>query len=130
VLASKLVGNFFHVADLAQRASRGRDHNFSRRRQRRETLALPDEDAQAELILELADLFADPRLRCVESHRSLRHVETVIDDRAQIFELLEIHCVYNSISDIVPHYMTNHRAACERASSHGAGAHCPSDESA
>jgi hypothetical protein len=41
----------------------------------------------------LPDLFADPRLRCIKRFGRVGHVETVVDHRAKISNLLEIHGV-------------------------------------
>ena len=47
VLAAELVGDALQVGDLAQRAPRGGDDDLAGRRQRREALALADEDRAA-----------------------------------------------------------------------------------
>ena len=94
VLAAELVGDALQVVDLPHRAARGGDHDFARGRQRCQTLALAHEDREAELVLELADLLADARLRREERFRGVGDVEAVIDDRAQVLQLLQIHC-YN-----------------------------------
>jgi len=52
---------------------------------------LPHENSQAELILELPNLFTDSRLRCVERLGGVGNVEPVVDDRAEIAKLLEVH---------------------------------------
>ncbi len=90
ILAAKLVCDPLQVADLDERATRGRDDDRAGRRKLGEPLALADEDFDAELVLELADLLADSRLRRVERFRGVRDVEAVIDDRAEVFELLEV----------------------------------------
>ena len=79
------------VVDLAQRAARGGDDVVAGGRQRREALALAHEHAQPELVLELADLLADAGLRRVQRLGGVGHVEAVVDDRAEVFQLLEVH---------------------------------------
>jgi hypothetical protein len=64
------------ASDLAGRGQRG------------EPLALPYEDLEAELVLHLPDLLADARLRGVQGLRGVGHVHAVIDDRAQVLDLL------------------------------------------
>ena len=72
ILAAEFVGDALQVADLAQRAPRGRDDDFAGRRQRRQPLALAHENAQAELVLELSNLLADAGLRGVTALRPHR----------------------------------------------------------
>ena len=75
-------------------------------RERREPLALAHEDRQAELVLELADLLADAGLRREERLGGVGDVETVIDDGAQVLELLEVHGRYNLNDDFCDNYIT------------------------
>ena len=88
----------FRLLDFAQRAARGGDHRFAGGRERGEALALPHEDADAELVLELANLFADAGLRREQSLRRVGHVEAVVDDRAKIAQLLQVQGVITSMS--------------------------------
>ena len=62
---------------------------FAGRRQRR-ALALPNEHPQPKLVFELADLLADARLRRIERLGRVRDIESVVDDRAEVSELLEV----------------------------------------
>ena len=82
-----------NVRDLAQRPARRRDDDFARRRQRGEPLALAHEHRQPELVLELADLLADAGLRREQRFGRVGHVEAVVDDRAHVLELLQVHRV-------------------------------------
>ena len=93
VLAAKLVGHALEIGDFAQRAPRGGDHDLAGGRERREPLALAHENRHTELVLELTDLLADAGLRRKQRFGGVGHVEAVIDDGAQIFELLEVHGV-------------------------------------
>ena len=90
VLAPEFVADALQVADFAQRAARGRDDDFAGRRERGEPLALAHEDPHAELVLELPDLLADAGLRREQRLRRVGHVEAVIDDRAEVAELLQV----------------------------------------
>ena len=89
----ELGADALQVADFAQRAPCGRDDGIAGRRERGEPLALPDEHADAELVLELPDLLADAGLRRVQRLRGVRHVEAVVDDRAEIAELLQVQAI-------------------------------------
>jgi len=91
VLATELIGDALHVGNLAERPSRRCDDDFTRRRKRCQTFALANEDAQTELVLELPNLLADAGLRRIQRDRSVGNVQPVVDDRAQIFELLQVH---------------------------------------
>ena len=91
ILAAELVGDALQVRDLPQRAPRGCHDHFAGGRQRRQPLALPHEDAQAELVFELPDLLADAGLRRIERLGGVGDVESVVDDRAEVAELLEVH---------------------------------------
>ncbi len=62
VLGAELVGDALEVADFPQRPPRCRNDDFTRRRERRQALALAYEYAQAELVLELPHLLADAGL--------------------------------------------------------------------
>ncbi len=93
VLAAEFVGDALQVGDFAQRAARGGDHDLAGRRERRQALALAHEDRQAELVLELPDLLADAGLRREQRFRRHGYVEPVVDHRAEIFDLLEVHGV-------------------------------------
>ena len=91
VLGFEFGADALQIVELLQRAA-GRGHDdFSACGQRGEPLALADEDWHAELVLELPDLFADPRLRGEQRIGGDRDVQAVIDDGAQIADLLEIH---------------------------------------
>jgi hypothetical protein len=79
------------VAELPQRPARDGDDRLAGWREGGEPLPLPEEDAHADLVLELPDLLADARLRGVQRGGGVRDVEAVIDDGAQIAELLEVH---------------------------------------
>ena len=63
VLAAEFVGDALQVGEFAQRAARGRDHDYAGRRERGQALALAHEYRQAEFVLELPDLLADAGLR-------------------------------------------------------------------
>ena len=91
ILAAEFLRDALQVVDLAQRAARGGDDVGTRGRQRRQALALANEDSQPQLVLELADLLADSRLRGTQCLGCARHVETVVDDRAEVLQLLEVH---------------------------------------
>jgi len=78
------------VLDLLQRAARRGDHRLAGRRDRRDAFARPHENTDAELVFQLADLLADPGLRREQRGSRVRHVEPVIDDGAQIAQLLEV----------------------------------------
>ena len=72
VLALEFGADAPQVLDLAQRPARGGDHRRTRRRERRQPLAVADEHRHAELVLELPHLFADPRLRREQRQRRRR----------------------------------------------------------
>ena len=97
VLAPELGADAFQVAELAQRAPRGRDDGLARGRERGEPLALAHEHAHAELVLELPDLLADPRLRGVQCLGCVGYVEPVVDDRAEVAKLLQVHGGLNAL---------------------------------
>src|SRR6185312_1815262 len=91
IFAPKLVGNALEVADLAQRAARDGDDDFAGWRQRREALSLAHENAQAELVFELSNLLADARLGRVKRFGRVGDVEAVVDDGAEVLQLLKVH---------------------------------------
>ena len=82
----------FEIVEFLQRAPRGRDDHLAARGQRGQPLALPYEDRYSEFVLELPDLLADAGLRSKQRVGSHRHVEPMIDDGAEITELLKVHC--------------------------------------
>ena len=90
VLVPELGSHAADVLDLPQRAARGGDHRFAGRRDRRDALAGANEDADAELVLELAHLLAHARLRREQRCGGVRHVEAVVGDRAEIAQLLKV----------------------------------------
>ena len=91
ILVVELGADPLQIADFTQRAAGGRHDRFAGRRERRQPLALADEHLHAKLVLELANLFADARLRGVQCLGGVGHVEPVIDDRAEIAQLLQVH---------------------------------------
>ena len=91
VFGPELVGNALQVRNFPQRPPCGRYHHFAGRSQRCQPLALPHEHPQAKLILELPNLFADTGLRRIERLSGVGNVEPVVDDRAEIAKLLEVH---------------------------------------
>jgi len=74
-----------------QCTARGSDDDFAALGQGGETLALADEDRHAELFLELPDLLADAGLRGKQRIGGHGDIQTVIDDGAQITDLLQVH---------------------------------------
>jgi hypothetical protein len=78
-----------------QRAPRVSQRRLPRGRERRQALALAHEYAQAELVLELPHLLADAGLRREKRLGCLRDIEAVVDHRAEVLELLQVHAVYN-----------------------------------
>ena len=91
VLAAELLGDALQVGHLGERAARGRDDDLAGRGEPREPLAGAHEHLHAELVLELADLLADARLRRVERFRRLGDVEAVVDDGDEVAQLLQVH---------------------------------------
>ena len=88
VLAAEFIGDALQVGELAQRAARRGDDDDAGGRQCCESLALPDEDRKAEFVLQLPDLLADAGLRGEQRLGRDRNVEAVIDDSAQVSDLL------------------------------------------
>ena len=114
VLVPELGADALDVLDLPQRAARGGDHGFAGRRDRREALAGANEDADPELVLELAHLLAHAGLRREQRCGGVRHVEAVVDDRAEIAQLLEVQGSYSAWVRI--EIDRNYRAAPRSAS--------------
>ncbi len=92
VLAFEFRADPLEIVEFLQRTPRGRDDHLAARGQRGQPLALPNENRHAQLVLELPDLLADARLRGEQGIGSDRYIEAMIDDGAEITELLEIHC--------------------------------------
>ena len=109
VLAAEFVGDALQVRDLAHRAPRGRDDDLAGGRERRQPLALAHEHRQAELVLELADLLADARLRREQRFGGVGHVEAVVDDRAEVLELLQVHSVITRMTSFCDNYISERR---------------------
>ena len=95
VLGTEFVGDPLQVADFPQRPPRRRNDHFPRGRERCQALPLAYEHADAKLVLELPHLLADAGLRRIKRFGCFGHIEAVVDDRAKVFELLQIHAVYN-----------------------------------
>ncbi len=92
VLALEFRADPLEIVEFLQRAPRGRDDHLAARGQRGQPLALANENRHAELVFELPDLFADARLRSEQGIGSHRHIQPMIDHRAEITELLKVHC--------------------------------------
>ena len=88
ILAAELVGDTLQVGKLAQCTTRSRDHDDACGRKRGQALALPHEYRQAEFILQLPDLLADAGLRGKQRLGCNGNVQTVVDNRAKVFDLL------------------------------------------
>src|SRR4030095_3529444 len=78
------------VADLTQRTAGGRHDRIAGRRQRGKAFALAHEDAHTELVFQLPDLFRDAGLRRVQRFGGIGDVEPVVDDRAEVAQLLKV----------------------------------------
>ena len=91
ILALVFRADAAEILDFTQRAPGGGDHGLSRRRERCEPLAVTNEHLLAKLILELANLLADPGLRREQGFGRVGYVEAMVDDGAQIAELLNVH---------------------------------------
>src|SRR4030095_10534219 len=78
------------VADLTQRTAGGRHDRIAGRRQRGKAFALAHEDAHTELVFQLPDLFRDAGLRRVQRFGGIGDVESVVDDRAEVAQLLQV----------------------------------------
>ena len=90
VFALELGADATQVIELLQRPPRRRDDDLAAGGQRREALALANENRHAELIFELTDLLADPRLRREQRLCRGGDVEAMIDDRTEVAQLLQV----------------------------------------
>jgi hypothetical protein len=69
------------------------DHQPSRFRQAGEALATADKDRHAQLVFELADLFADAGLRREQNFRRIGDVEAMVYNGDKVTQLLQVHGV-------------------------------------
>ncbi len=69
LLVGELLGDLLDALDLAQDLPRGIDDSLAGRRDPRQVLAAAGEYLHPQLVLEQADLLADPRLRGVQALR-------------------------------------------------------------
>jgi len=91
VTAQKILAGAVQVIRIQQQALHPGHNPLARRRQTREALASADEQLQAQLILQLTDLAAHPRLRGVQRQRHLGEIELTPHGLAHSSQLLEVH---------------------------------------
>ena len=91
VLLGKVLTGPPQVVGLLQQALDDRQHRRAGRRQPGQALAGAHEDGDAQLIVQLADLPADARLRGVQGLRDSGQVEAPADGFAHRAQLLEVH---------------------------------------
>jgi hypothetical protein len=90
VLALELGADEAQVVELLQRPPCRCDDDLAAGGQRREALALTNENRHAELVLELTNLLADPGLRREQRLSCGGDVQPMIDDRAKVAQLLQV----------------------------------------
>src|SRR5438034_2871778 len=81
----------FEIVELLQGPPRGRHHYFSPRRQRCQAFALADEDRHPQFIFQLPNLLADAGLRGEKRFGRDGYIQPMVDDGAQIAQLLQVH---------------------------------------
>ena len=90
-LLGKLLTRAPEVVGIVEHALHDRDDRRADFGQRGQALAGAHEDLDAELVLELADLPADARLRGMQGPRDLGQVESLPDCFSNRAQLLEVH---------------------------------------
>jgi hypothetical protein len=84
-------GDAADVLHLAQHAHGAFDHALAGRSHLRQRAAMPHEDLETQLILELPQLFADGRLRGVELGGGGGDVQVALRDGGEESQLLQLH---------------------------------------
>ncbi len=91
VLALEFGADALEVVEFLQRTPRGCHDHLAAGGQGGQSFALANENRHPELILQLPDLLADAWLRREQGIGGSRDIETMVDNRAQITELLKVH---------------------------------------
>ena len=90
-LVAQLLRQALDALDFAQDPQRPLDDLLAGGRDLREVAAVARKDLKAELVLEQLELLADARLRSVQFLRGGSDVESVLGDRREVAQLMELH---------------------------------------